>query len=450
MIAMKSASVIRAAALRRRRAAGEAVRQPLRPGCRCCSAVPEQHAEHGGDADERGSAGLDVAVERVRDRARPATRRGSRPSEVAAARRWSKREQKTSSGTITMPPPTPNSAPKKPARAADPDELRRPVGTSRTLRRWMRSPDLTAEPERAALFLDVDGVLAPIVERPEDARVPAETRARAPPPGRALRPRRLRHRPAERRRARDRRRRRAGLRRRARAGARPGGRGAGPTGSTRSRASVRMAGHRDEAALGRLPLPARADHETARESPSTRSQQPRPRRASGRVGPHGARGRSRRSTPPREPPSAHLLDEQRPRPRALRRRRHHRPRRLRGARRAGGGRARRGRLDRRARPSSASAPTSSSVDRRASRPAGAALGLEAEPLAHLRAWRRATSSSVFSRVGELQAHPVRRDAADADDLRRLTRYERWMRAKRPAGSFSSSSPSDAVQRYERS
>jgi trehalose 6-phosphate phosphatase len=36
---------------------------------------------------------------------------------------------------------------------------------------------LAAEPERAALFLDVDGVLAPIVPRPEDARVPEETRA---------------------------------------------------------------------------------------------------------------------------------------------------------------------------------------------------------------------------------------------------------------------------------
>jgi trehalose-phosphatase len=34
---------------------------------------------------------------------------------------------------------------------------------------------LAAEPTRAALFLDVDGVLAPIVERPEDARVPPET-----------------------------------------------------------------------------------------------------------------------------------------------------------------------------------------------------------------------------------------------------------------------------------
>jgi trehalose-phosphatase len=36
---------------------------------------------------------------------------------------------------------------------------------------------LTAAPGEAALFLDFDGVLAPIVERPEDAYPPAETRA---------------------------------------------------------------------------------------------------------------------------------------------------------------------------------------------------------------------------------------------------------------------------------
>ncbi len=36
--------------------------------------------------------------------------------------------------------------------------------------------DLTAEPSRAALFLDIDGVLAPIAARPEDGRVPDETR----------------------------------------------------------------------------------------------------------------------------------------------------------------------------------------------------------------------------------------------------------------------------------
>jgi trehalose 6-phosphate phosphatase len=36
---------------------------------------------------------------------------------------------------------------------------------------------LAEDPLRAALFLDIDGVLAPIVPRPEDARVPDETRA---------------------------------------------------------------------------------------------------------------------------------------------------------------------------------------------------------------------------------------------------------------------------------
>jgi trehalose 6-phosphate phosphatase len=35
---------------------------------------------------------------------------------------------------------------------------------------------LAESPERSALLLDVDGTLAPIVERPEDARVPDETR----------------------------------------------------------------------------------------------------------------------------------------------------------------------------------------------------------------------------------------------------------------------------------
>ncbi len=35
---------------------------------------------------------------------------------------------------------------------------------------------LAAHPQRAALFLDIDGTLAPIVERPEDARVPQDTR----------------------------------------------------------------------------------------------------------------------------------------------------------------------------------------------------------------------------------------------------------------------------------
>jgi trehalose 6-phosphate phosphatase len=36
--------------------------------------------------------------------------------------------------------------------------------------------EIAAEPGRAGLFLDIDGVLAPIVPRPEDARVPDATR----------------------------------------------------------------------------------------------------------------------------------------------------------------------------------------------------------------------------------------------------------------------------------
>ena len=36
---------------------------------------------------------------------------------------------------------------------------------------------LAEDPRRAAIFLDVDGVLAPIVPRPEDARVPEDIRA---------------------------------------------------------------------------------------------------------------------------------------------------------------------------------------------------------------------------------------------------------------------------------
>ena len=48
--------------------------------------------------------------------------------------------------------------------------------TAPTLRRVDALSHLAADPARAALFLDVDGVLAPIVARPEDARVPERTR----------------------------------------------------------------------------------------------------------------------------------------------------------------------------------------------------------------------------------------------------------------------------------
>jgi trehalose 6-phosphate phosphatase len=48
--------------------------------------------------------------------------------------------------------------------------------TASTLRSVDAIARLAAAPERAALLLDVDGVLAPIVDRPEDAAVPETTR----------------------------------------------------------------------------------------------------------------------------------------------------------------------------------------------------------------------------------------------------------------------------------
>src|ERR687885_2792206 len=73
-----------------------------------------------------------------------------------------------------IPPPTPTIAPNNPA--ASPIAARR---RSTLLSYGAVDPigSLKAHPERAALFLDVDGTLAPIVEHPEDARVPDETRA---------------------------------------------------------------------------------------------------------------------------------------------------------------------------------------------------------------------------------------------------------------------------------
>src|SRR5262249_10115249 len=75
--------------------------------------------------------------------------------------------------TATMPPPTPNSALKRPA--ATPIRARRSTGPM--LSRVDLVERFASEPDAAALFLDVDGVLAPIVEDPDDSSVPDETGA---------------------------------------------------------------------------------------------------------------------------------------------------------------------------------------------------------------------------------------------------------------------------------
>src|SRR6266705_2655830 len=102
-------------------------------------------------------------------------------SEVAVALRASQPQKSRSSGTMMKPPPTPNSALKKPAtrpmrtkrtglflqrrrrrlRCRCQDEMtNRTVGTRHERRDLLDR--LAEDPAAAAIFLDVDGVLAPI------------------------------------------------------------------------------------------------------------------------------------------------------------------------------------------------------------------------------------------------------------------------------------------------
>src|SRR5882757_3309776 len=116
---------------------------------------------------------------------------------VPVASRSPKPNQKISSGTITVPPPTPNKPLKAPAAvpiAASRSSSFRPAATFGSgMRRyygWMAgdSPNLAratrqdllaalrAAPERTAILTDFDGTLAPIVERAEDAALPSRAR----------------------------------------------------------------------------------------------------------------------------------------------------------------------------------------------------------------------------------------------------------------------------------
>src|SRR4051795_10500762 len=91
-------------------------------------------------------------------------------SDVAVALRMSHFTTSSSRGTMTMPPPTPKSALKNPAT--------NPIRTNGTgaYARAVLLEAVTAAPRESGIFLDFDGVLAPIVPRPEDAYPPPETR----------------------------------------------------------------------------------------------------------------------------------------------------------------------------------------------------------------------------------------------------------------------------------
>src|SRR3954465_15460197 len=105
-------------------------------------------------------------------------------SDVPAASRSSKPSQSTGGGTRTTPPPTPKRPLKRPATV--------PIAASFSHRRvGMRGlleamsaaatpvgalEPLATDPRRAAILLDIDGTLAPIVRHADDAHVPEPTR----------------------------------------------------------------------------------------------------------------------------------------------------------------------------------------------------------------------------------------------------------------------------------
>src|SRR3954471_1924533 len=89
------------------------------------------------------------------------------------------------SGTITVPPPRPKSPLKTPAPAAISASFSvRLRGMDAIIGRVPVAPPLAealeplrSEPSRAAVLLDVDGTLAPIVRHPTAAHAPEPTRA---------------------------------------------------------------------------------------------------------------------------------------------------------------------------------------------------------------------------------------------------------------------------------
>ena len=392
--------------------AASSEREPVARACctgiRCCSAVPTTTPNDRRDADERGRAGLDLAVQRVGDRAgdRRDEDRGERRRR--RARRWSNAEQRGRAAARSRSRRRRRRARRRSRRRG---RSRRSFSAPRpTLRGWIALALLAvASPTAAALFLDVDGVLAPIVDRPEDASRPATTRAELARLAGRYALVAVRHRPAERRRARDRRRRRARATPASTASSSTRAPRLGRARSTRSPRDAAVARHRAEAAAAsRSTTGPRPDPEAARGAAragrggGARAQGLRTRwgrmvlevlppvdASKGTAVRHAARrdaGCAARSTPATTRPTSTAS------------------RRSTASRSRCASRSPR----RRARRSSASGPTSSSArPTRSSSCCAAVAALEPEPLAQLARLAARDVELGPLRVGELQPEPVR-------------------------------------------
>ena len=187
---------------------------------RAAGSSSRDRADRRGQTDERG---VPTSTSPSKRRESPAT------AVIPIARATPGRDlaveagQEISSGTITSPPPTPKRALNRPATSPIPTSF---SGTARILGPWTATAHSRGSPRirSAAILLDVDGVLAPIVDVPHEAVVP-EGRGRSCAGSTAATPSSPASAALGRGRAADRRARRARLRRRARPRARAGGGG---------------------------------------------------------------------------------------------------------------------------------------------------------------------------------------------------------------------------------
>jgi trehalose 6-phosphate phosphatase len=122
-----------------------------------------------GQTDQRRVGGTDLAVKRVRGDPRErghADRRKGRRRRGAGLPRAEEEEERHDHDPAADPE-------QRAEEAGDEADEHEPHGPYR--KRVDAIATLAGDPARAAILLDVDGALAPIVPRPEDARVPPET-----------------------------------------------------------------------------------------------------------------------------------------------------------------------------------------------------------------------------------------------------------------------------------